>query len=354
MTEQEQPRFGHVAVVIPCYNVAPHIETVIRGIPSWVQTIVCVDDRSPDDSAARILQLHDPRVILVRNEKNLGVGGAVRRGYEECLRQHADVIVKMDGDDQMDPRYLPALVEPLLRGEADYSKGNRWCHSPAALSNQSENNKREGHRPMPRLRRLGNLALSFFTKAASGYWRIFDPCNGYTAIRASVLSLLDLECLARDYYFETSMLVELNKAGAVVVDVSMPARYGQEKSSLRIKTILARFPLALTRSFCSRIWYRHFIKDFGPFAVFFFFGLVLMFGSLLFGGWHWLQSLRSGVPATAGTVMLAALPFLMGFQLLVQAMVIDMSHSYSEPLCKDQKLFSPIVPASIPDHRQAA
>src|SRR5690348_10333244 len=124
MTEQIRPRSGaHLAVVIPCYNVAAHIQTAIPGIPSCVQTIVCVDDRSPDDSAARILQLCDPRVTLVRNEKNLGVGGAVRRGYEECLRQQADVIVKMDGDDQMDPRYLPALVEPLLRGEADYSKG---------------------------------------------------------------------------------------------------------------------------------------------------------------------------------------------------------------------------------------
>ncbi len=306
-----------------------------------MQTIVCVDDHSPEDSAARILQLHDPRVVLIRNEKNLGVGGAVLVGYQECLRRKTDIIVKMDGDDQMDPAYLPALVGPLLRGEADYSKGNRW---------QDRNQLRR----MPKVRHLGNLALSFLAKTASGYWRVFDPCNGYTAIRASVLKMLDFDEVDQDYYFETSMLVQLNMLGAVVRDVPIPARYGEEKSSLRIRAVLGRFPLALIGSFLLRIWYRHFIKDFGSFAVFFLSGVLLLMGGVVFGGWHWLVSMQTGVPATAGTVMLAALPFLMGFQVLIQAIVLDMSHSYTEPLCKNQELLSPILSGSLSNMRQAA
>jgi len=316
---------AHVAVVVPCYRVADQVVRVIRGIPAWVRTIVCVDDQSPDDSAVRVQQLNDPRVLLLRHQQNRGVGGAVWTGYEECLRRHADIIVKMDGDNQMDPRYLPDLVEPLLCGEADYTKGNRWSEADQL-------------RTMPAVRRLGNLALSFAIKVCSGYWRVFDPCNGYTAIRASVLRGVPRRHIARDYYFETSMLVQLNILGAVVRDVPIPARYGDEHSSLKVSRIVRRFPRALVRSFLQRVWQRHFVRDFGPCAMFLVSGLSLLAWSLLFGGWHWLHSVRTGTPATAGTVMLAALPFLLGFQLLLQAVVIEMSQAGTAPLCRDQKL----------------
>lgn len=318
------PGHLHIAVVIPCYRVSGQIARVIRGIPSWVRTIVCVDDCSPDDSSARVREVQDARVVLLRHECNQGVGAALLTGYEECLRRRADVIVKMDGDDQMDPSYLPNLIRPLLRGQADYTKGNRWSDL-AQLGT------------MPGLRRWGNLALSFAIKACSGYWRIFDPCNGYTAIRASVLSRLAREQVARDYYFETSMLVQLNVVQAVVQDVPIPARYGDEKSSLRIGRVLRRFPLALLRSLSHRVWQRHFVHDFGPFAIFLVTGFMLAGWGIVFGGWHWLRSCWEGVPATAGTVMLAALPLLMGFQLLVQALVIEMGQA-ATPLCKDDPL----------------
>jgi dolichol-phosphate mannosyltransferase len=320
----------HIAVVIPCYRVAAHIAAVIRGIPRWVQTIVCVDDCSPDDSAENIRQVNDPRVVLLRHERNQGVGGAMLAGYAECLRRQADVMVKIDGDDQMDPRYLAPLIKPLLGGDADYTKGNRW-KDLADL------------KAMPALRRWGNLALSFAVKLCSGHWQVFDPCNGYTAIRASVFRQIYTEHIARDYFFETSMLVQLNVIGATVGDISIPARYGDEVSSLRIGRVLRRFPPALLRSLLCRLWQRHFVRDFGPCALLMTSGLLLTGWSLFFGGWHWLRSLLTDTPATAGTVMLAALPFLMGFQLLVQAAVIEMTQGNRRPLCHDQPL------ASLPD-----
>ncbi len=322
MIDPPSRRTAHVAVVVPCYRVAEQVVRVIRGLPDWVRTIVCVDDCSPDDSSERLRRLNDPRVVLLRHEHNQGVGGAVVTGYQECLRRGADVIVKMDGDDQMDPRYLPALLEPLLRGQADYAKGNRWADA-------------EQLRTMPAVRRFGNLGLSFAIKMCSGHWQVFDPCNGYTAIRAPVLHRLPLAQLARDYYFETSMLVQLNVLQAVVQDVPIPARYADEKSSLRIGRVLRRFPGALFRSLMQRIWQRHFVRDFGPFAMFLTSGLLLTLWSVVFGGWHWVQSSLTRTPATAGQVMLAALPFLMGFQLLLQAAVLEMNQRDRVALCQE-------------------
>jgi hypothetical protein len=321
-------RPAHVAVVVPCYRVAEQVSRVIRGIPDWVATIVCVDDCSPDDCSDRLRRLNDPRVVLLRHEQNQGVGGAMVTGYQECLRRGADIIVKMDGDDQMDPRHLPALLGPLLRGQADYTKGNRWADQDQLQT-------------MPAVRRIGNLGLSFAIKLCSGHWQVFDPCNGYTAIRASVLQQLPLNQLARDYYFETSMLVQLNVVRAVVQDVPMPARYADEKSSLRIGRVLRRFPGALLRSLLHRTWQRHFVRDFGPCALFLTSGLVLVGWSLFFGGWHWLHSIWTQTPATAGTVMLAALPFLMGFQLLLQASVLEINQRDRSPLCQDEPLPAP-------------
>ena len=314
-----------VAVVIPCYRVERHIAAVIRGIPDFVSLIVAVDDASPDGSAGVIEKLGDPRVVLVRHEKNQGVGGALVTGYRECLRRGAHVIVKMDGDGQMDPAQLPALIGPLVRGEADYAKGNRWHHADSLGK-------------MPALRRLGNLGLSFLAKLSSGQWKAFDPCNGYTAIRSCALRRLDLDRVARDYYFEISMLVELSIAGAVIRDVPMPAIYGDEKSSLRIRRILWTFPRRLVGSLLRRAWQQHFIRDFGPITLFLTSGTALMLWALGFGAYVWGHSFFSGVPATPGTVMMSAMPFLMGFQLLLQSLVMDVASQATVPLAAEEPL----------------
>jgi dolichol-phosphate mannosyltransferase len=300
------------AVVIPCYRVERHIAEVIRGIPPFVSLIVAVDDACPNGTGDVIEGLGDPRVVVVRHARNQGVGGAMKTGYQECLRRGADIVVKMDGDGQMNPDRLPELIAPLLSGHADYTKGNRWTHSTSL-------------RQMPVVRRVGNLGLSFLTKLASGHWKIFDPCNGYTAIHERALRQLPLDRLARDYFFEISVLVELGVIGAAVRDVPMAAIYGDEQSSLRIGRILRTFPRRLATSCLRRVWSRHFVREFGPVGLFLTSGGLLTCWGTLFGAWAWASSSLSGVPATSGTVMLSALPFLMGFQLLLQALVMDVT-----------------------------
>ena len=308
-----------VAEVSPCSRVARHLVTVIQNLPSWIWRIVVVDDASPDESASLVSGLSDPRVVLVRHERNQGVGGAMITGYKTCLELGAEIIVKMDGDDQMDPGYLPALLRPLLKDKADYTKGNRWSDSTSL-------------RQMPALRRLGNLGLSFLTKFASGYWTIFDPCNGYTAITATALQRLDWNKIARTYFFEISMLVQLNVNGAVVKDVPMPARYGDEQSSLRVRRILLEFPSQLVRAARERIWSRHFVQDFSAASAMMLMGSGLTSFGFVYGSVEWLRTLLTGTPATAGTVMLATMPVLMGFQLLLQALNLDIAAEPVQPL----------------------
>jgi glycosyltransferase involved in cell wall biosynthesis len=240
-------------------------------------------------------------------------------GYWECLNRGAEIVVKMDGDGQMDPRRLQPLLAPIVEGDADYAKGNRWHHG-ASLGQ------------MPGLRRLGNLGLSFLAKLSSGYWRIFDPCNGYTAIQAGALRQIEMGRIARDYFFEISLLVELGIAGAAIRDVPMPAVYGEETSSLRIGRILRTFPHRLAKSLLRRIWRRHFVRELGPLGLFLVSGGMLLSWGTAFGAYAWMRSLISGIPATSGTVMLSAMPFLMGFQLLLQALMMDMADHSSRPL----------------------
>jgi dolichol-phosphate mannosyltransferase len=312
-------RAARVAVVIPAYRVERHIAAVIGGIPQQVSLIVVVDDASPDQTVAKVEAFRDRRVVVIRHARNRGVGGAMRTGYQECLRRGADIVVKMDGDGQMDPAYLPVLIGPLLRGQADYTKGNRWCDSERLLS-------------MPLVHRLGNIGLSFCAKLASGNWKIFDPCNGYTALHASALRRLRLAEVARGYFFETSMLLHLNLAGAVVKDISIPARYGDEESSLRVRRILVDFPPKLLAALCQRIWRRYFVQDFAATSVLLVTGALAMLWGVGFGAAHWWQSVHTGRPATAGTVMLSVLPLLMGFQSLLQALILDVQEQPLEPL----------------------
>jgi glycosyltransferase involved in cell wall biosynthesis len=192
-----------VAVVIPAYRAAESIERVLRGIPAWVDAIYVVEDASPDDTAARVRALDDPRVRLLIHERNRGVGAAMATGYRQALSDGADICVKMDADDQMDPSHLAALIEPLIAGRADYTKGNRF-HDAEAL------------RRMPVARQIGNAGLSFLVKAASGQWHIFDPTNGYTAIHRTALTALDLRRLHPRYFFECSMPIELRRLDAVI------------------------------------------------------------------------------------------------------------------------------------------
>jgi dolichol-phosphate mannosyltransferase len=311
----------HIAVVIPAYKVAAHIRAVIGGIPDFVSTIVVVDDASTDETASLARTTGDPRVRLISREKNGGVGAAVQTGYEAALRLGADVIVKMDGDGQMDPAYLLDLVLPIVDGLADYTKGNRFVHARQLVH-------------MPARRRIGNMGLSFLTKAASGYWEVFDPTNGYTAISATALEALDWDNVDARYFFETSMLLELSLARAVVQDVYIPARYGDERSSLSEGRALVEFPVRLVRGLLRRLWLQYFVRAFSPVALFGLSGAIFSLFGLVWGISHWYQSAATHVEASTGTVMIAVLPLILGVQLLLQALVLDIQNAPRLPLTR--------------------
>jgi glycosyltransferase involved in cell wall biosynthesis len=300
-----------VAVVIPCYRVKRHVLGVIQGLPAWVDFILVVDDACPEGSGRHVQEnCRDPRVHVLQHAANGGVGRATITGYEEAVRLGAVIVVKMDGDGQMDPAYLPRLIHPISSGRADFTKGNRFYDLKALRS-------------MPLLRRIGNLGLSFLTKAASGYWGIADPTNGYTAVHAKALGLLQLEGLSRRYFFESSMLIQLNIVRASVFDVPIPARYGDEVSSLSLWRAFFGFPIRLVQGFFRRLLWRYFIYDVTAVTLLLLVGSVLLLFGVSFGSYHWFLGQRSGQFQSAGTVALALLPSLLGSQLLLQAILLD-------------------------------
>jgi glycosyltransferase involved in cell wall biosynthesis len=314
-----------VAVIVPAYRAATHIRKVLAGIPSFVTYIVVVDDCSPDDTAELVEAWPDPRVHLVSHSVNQGVGGAVLTGYDAALRLGAEILVKMDSDDQMDPAYLLPLITPIVCGEADFTKGNRFLHVRQLQT-------------MPLLRRVGNIGLSFLTKLASGYWNVFDPTNGYIAIHASVAAQIDRAALDRRYFFESSMLLELGLLRAVVRDVYAPARYGDEVSHLSELRALVEFPVRLLYGFIRRLWVQYFVRDFGVFGILLLMGVPLFTFGSFHGVWNWIRSARLGAVTPAGTVMLAVLPVILGIQFLLQAAILDVQGLPTSPLCREAKL----------------
>jgi glycosyltransferase involved in cell wall biosynthesis len=309
----------NIVVVIPCYNVEKTIASVVAGIPSYVRCVVLVDDASRDRTAEIVDSLKSERIRVIHPPENRGVGGATMRGYEEALALGADVIVKMDGDGQMDPAYLIPLIAPILMNQADYTKGNRFLHADQIKS-------------MPLIRRIGNAGLSFLTKAASGYWDIFDPTNGYTAIHASIVPLLDTNKLHRRYFYESSMLIQLGMIRAVIQDVEIPAKYQDEVSSLSEWKALFEFPPRLLAGFLRRLLVQYFVRDFGVFSMLLVSGLGFSAFGLFFGLYHWYLSAITTAIASTGTVMIAVLPLILGAQLLIQSMIVDMQNIPSEPL----------------------
>ncbi len=305
--------------MIPAYNEARFIEGVIAGIPDGVDHVIVVNDASTDDTEEVVRRIADPRLVLISHPENRGVGGAMASGYRRALELGAEVTVKLDGDGQMDAADIRRLVAPIETGEADYTKGVRF-------------QDRSVVREMPLLRLIGNLGLSFLAKAASGYWNIFDPTNGFTAIERTALERLELDRLSRDFFFETDMLIKLYLLGAVVIDVPTRARYGAETSHLRPGKVLRTFPARLFLGSCRRILWRYFIRDFTAFSAFFLAGTALFSFGLTFGltKWYWAIVTQAATPI--GTVMAAALPLILGFQLLLQAAVLDISNVPHRPI----------------------
>jgi dolichol-phosphate mannosyltransferase len=302
-----------IAVVIPCYKVTRHVLEVISAIGPEVWRIYVVDDKCPDGSGDYVEEnCKDPRVVVLRHEINQGVGGAVMTGYRAAIEEGAEVIVKIDGDGQMDPSLIPNFIEPILAGEADYTKGNRFFDL-------------EKIRTMPKARLFGNAVLSFMTKLSSGYWDLFDPTNGYTAIHADVVRHLPFEKISRRYFFETDMLFRLNTLRAVVVDVPMNAKYCDEVSGLKISKIVGEFLVKHVLNFSKRIFYNYYLRNMSLASIELPLGVLLLMFGAGFGGWSWMLAVREGITTPSGTVMLSALPVLMGLQLVLAFLAHDIA-----------------------------
>jgi dolichol-phosphate mannosyltransferase len=329
LSPDERQRFRHVMppklegagvwLVIPCYRVKAHILQVIAKAPSWIEGIVCVDDACPDGSGDFIeANAHDPRVVVVRLQQNQGVGGATMAGYREAARRGGEVLVKVDGDDQMDLGNIAQLVAPILLGEADYTKGNRFT----SISHL---------RAMPSVRVFGNAALSFAAKVSTGYWNIFDPTNGFTAIEAQVARIVMEKRVSRRFFFETDLLYHLGTLRAVVRDVPMPARYADEVSNLRIGAIVGPFALKHVRNFAQRVLGQYFVRDFHVASLELVSGLFFVLFGLGYAA-HYVATRRPGQAASAGVVMAAALPVILGAQLLLQALNFDVLNVPTRPI----------------------
>jgi len=313
-----------VAVVIPCYKVTKSLKTVIEGIGKEVTAIYCVDDKCPDESwkVAESIANTDSRVHVIKRKQNGGVGAAVVSGYEAALESDAEIIVKIDGDGQMAPHLIPKFIKPIYENRADFIKGNRF-YDLRSLSG------------MPYIRVFGNSMLSFINKLSSGYWNLFDPYNGFTAIHAKVLRLIPMEKLNKGFFYEADLIFRLSIVRAVVKNIPMDSVYEDEKSNLSILNVLLTFPYLHCNRIFKRIFYNYFLRNFNVASLY----LVLGFFLSVFGIWYgfdsWVELSSNNQTASAGRVMLAAMPIIIGNTYLVGFLAYDMQNTPTEPVHLD-------------------
>lgn len=319
-TQSNPDALSRIAVIIPSFKVTKHILQVLKEIGPEVERIYVVDDCCPENSGTHV-QLHckDSRVLVIRHVQNQGVGGAVMTGYQAAIEEGMDILVKIDGDGQMDPALIPDFIRPITKQQADYTKGNRFFDLEAV-------------RTMPRARLLGNAVLSFMTKFSSGYWHLFDPTNGYTAIHANVARHLPIQKISRRYFFETDMLFRLNTLRAVVLDIPMQAKYGDEVSNLHIRNVVGEFFVNHIRNFIKRLFYNYYLRDMSLGSLQLPLGLMLLFFGGAFGAYQWLESSLNQQAATAGTVMLSGLPIMLGTQFLLAFIGQDIASVPNRPV----------------------
>ena len=304
-----------IAVVIPCYKVKSSILSVLNSIGKDIDKIYVIDDSCPEGTGKYVVsENNDIRVSVLYHDFNKGVGGAVITGYIKALEDSMSIIVKIDGDGQMNAELIPNFIRPLLNGTADYTKGNRFFDLKFLSG-------------MPAIRIFGNSILSFVNKLSSGYWKIMDPTNGYTAIHSKILNHLPLDKIDNRYFFESDMLFRLGTIRAVVQDIPIVSVYGEEESNLDVFKIIVQFPMKYIKRTFKRIFYSYFLRDFNIASVELILGLNLFLGGFTYGAIHWHESYISNVATSSGVIMLAALPVILGFQLLLSALNYDINNT---------------------------
>jgi len=303
-----------IAVVIPCYKVEKQIRKVVEGLPHTISSIILVNDASPDNTGKIIEDLASefPKITVIHHPKNQGVGGSMISGFKEAIEQQCDIVVKIDGDGQMDTSYLNKMVSTIVQGNYDFTKGNRFFD-------------RKMLQKMPTIRRIGNIGMGFLIKMASGYWHIFDPTNGFICIKTDTLQKIEMKRLSKRYFFESSLLIESYYAGARIKDIPMPAIYAHEKSNLSVWKTLFSFPPKLLKAFVRRIWLRYFIYDFNIASLYILFGLPLFLFGLIFGIIKWVHYAQLDYPTPTGTIMISVISLVLGFQMILSAIQYDVT-----------------------------
>lgn len=304
-----------ISVVVPCFNEENQIGKVLSTMPEWVDVIYVVDDKSPDSTVdavkAYVQETGEKRVVLICHEVNMGVGAAIASGYKKARDEKIDVAVVMAGDAQMDPDDLPAILDPVVSGDVDYSKGNRLFTGDAWAV-------------MPKVRYLGNSVLSLLTKIASGYWHVADSQSGYTAINSRALELIDWDHMYKRYGQPNDLLVRLNVYDLRVRDVPIKPVYGVgEKSGVKPIRMVPKLSLLLVRLFFYRMWNKYVIRDTHPLVFFYLFGLVLFPLGFVFGLYLFGCRLFIGPVADTSAIFSAFLT-ITGIQFLLFGMWFDM------------------------------
>ena len=303
------------AVVIPCYNEEKMITQTIKKIPEYIDHIIAVNDASTDNTIGVLKKLKKQysKLIIVDNKVNQGVGGALIAGYDYAIKNtKATAIGIVAGDDQFDSSYLKAMLDDFIDQSADYVKASRFFH-------------REAFKTMPKYRQFGNIFISLLTKFSTGYY-ITDITNGCGWLRREIIEKVDFSIVEKRYDYETSMLTALSIANAKVIDHAVPAHYGDEKSTIKLIPTAWRNLKAVWKGFWRRIYYKYVLYGFHPVALFLFTGMFFLIISLLLAIFLLYVKLFAHQSPTAGSVMLAVLPFILGIQLTLTALTIDVSN----------------------------
>lgn len=304
-----------VAAILPCYNEEKLIEKTVTTLPDFVDAIIAVDDCSKDSTWQIIQELSqkNKRVVPVQLEKNEGIGGAYIHGFEAALDKSMDLVVTMAGDAQCNPDYISKMIDTLIDGDLDYVKANRFVHLDAL-------------KQMPAFRRVGNTIITILTKFSSGYYSIFDSQNGYGVFKKQTLEQLPFDHIGRRYDYENTLLIALAIMDAKIKDEPVPAIYGDEVSTIPVFKTTVRALFVIWKGFWRRIFYKYIVYNFHPIALFFLSGLFL--GGIGLGVSIYLLYVRlvDGIAPSTGSVMLAVLPIILGFQLLLSAITMDMNN----------------------------
>ena len=319
---------NNIIAVMPCYKSSEIAPSIAKDVIKFVDKLVCVDDCCPEFTVKKIGQsINSEKIDFIFHESNKGIGGAMKSGFIYALKFQPKIIIKIDSDGQMNPYLIPKLIEPLLKGSSELTKGNRFT-SPKSISK------------MPIVRIIGNIGLGFITKLSTGYWELFDPTNGFIAIRSEVLKELSLEKIDNGYFFETDLLFRCSLNNILISEIAMEAVYENEKSNLNPLKEFFRFFYMHINIFFKRLTYQYFLLDFNPGSLSLCLGFILGIFSLFIGIRSFTYYRELNLETPLGIQILFLATSLICNQLIISFIYYDVSQ---KPLLRRLKNIKDIV-----------